>query len=120
MIVAGVTIPAFTLHMQQPRTPTILGGEFAREGLGENKGAASSANLRAPVIARHERVVFVHLPSFATHPLGRTLPPCDPSGTPSTSRWTGAATIVQSLRTKSCIVTRPRTSAGPMPSSWAG
>src|SRR5918996_526031 len=45
---------------------------------------------------------------------------CDPFGTPSTSHWTGAAIIVQSPRTKTCIVTRPRTSRTPMPSSLAG
>ena len=41
-------------------------------------------------------------------------------GIPSTSRWTGAAIIVQLSRTQTCIVTRPRTSPGPMPSSLAG
>ena len=43
-----------------------------------------------------------------------------PSGIPSTSQWTGAVIIVQYPRTKTCIVTRPRTSPGPMPSSLAG
>src|SRR6202035_3545705 len=49
-----------------------------------------------------------------------TLAKCDPSGTPSTSHWTGAAIIVQSPRTKTCIVTRPRASTRPMPFSLAG
>jgi hypothetical protein len=44
---------------------------------------------------------------------------CDPFGIPSTSHWTGAAIIVQSQRTTSCIVMRSRTSTGPMPSSLA-
>jgi dihydrofolate reductase len=35
-----------------------------------------------------------------------TLAKCDPFGTPSTSRWTGAAIIERSRRTKTCIVTR--------------
>jgi len=50
----------------------------------------------------------------------RTLAKCDPFGTPSTSHWTGAAIIVQSPRTKTCIVTRPRASTRPMPFSSAG
>jgi hypothetical protein len=37
-----------------------------------------------------------------------------------TSHWTGAAIIVQCSRTKTCIVTRSRTSIRPMPSSLAG
>ena len=49
-----------------------------------------------------------------------TLAEFDPSGTPSTSRWTGAAIIVPSPRTTSYIVARPRTSTGPMPFSSAG
>src|SRR4029453_9752999 len=36
----------------------------------------------------------------------------------STSHWTGAAIIVQCSRTKTCIVTRSRTSTRPMPSSF--
>ena len=48
--------------------------------------------------------------------IGRTLAPCDPLGIPSTSHWTGAATIVQeSPRMRTCIVTRSRTSPRPMP-----
>jgi hypothetical protein len=39
---------------------------------------------------------------------------------PLTSDWTGAAIIVKCSRTKTCIVTRPRTSTRPMPSSLAG
>jgi len=58
-----------------------------------------------------------HLPS---RPIGATLAKCDPFGTPSTSHWTGAAIIVQSPRTKTCIVTRSRTSTRPMPFSSAG
>ena len=54
------------------------------------------------------------------HPIGGTLAKCDPFGTPSTSHWTGAAIIVQSPRTKTCIVTRSRTSTRPMPFSLAG
>src|SRR5688572_4194018 len=49
-----------------------------------------------------------------------TLASCDPFAIPSTSRWTGAAIIVRFPRTKSCIVTRSRTSTEPMPSSLAG
>src|SRR5205814_6979171 len=45
---------------------------------------------------------------------------CDPFGIPSTSRWSGAAIIVQSPRTKVCIVMRWRTSTRPMLSSLAG
>jgi hypothetical protein len=51
---------------------------------------------------------------------GGTLAKCDPFGIPSTSHWTGAAIIVQSPRTKTCIVTRSRTSIRPMPFSLAG
>ena len=54
------------------------------------------------------------------YPIGGTLPKCDPFGTPSTSHWTGAAIIVRSPRTKTCIVTRSRTSTRPMPFSLAG
>jgi hypothetical protein len=46
---------------------------------------------------------------------------CDLFGTPSTSLWTGAAIIAREYpRTKSYIVTRSRTSSGPMPSSSDG
>jgi hypothetical protein len=45
---------------------------------------------------------------------------CDPFGTPSTSPWTGAAIIVRCPRTRTCTVTRSRTSIGLMPSSLAG
>ena len=38
-------------------------------------------------------------------PIGDTLAECDLFGIPSTSRWTGAAIIGQSARTKNCIVT---------------
>jgi hypothetical protein len=48
-----------------------------------------------------------------------TLAKYDLFGTPSTSHWTGAATIVQSPRKKTCIVTRSRTSTRPMPFSLA-
>src|SRR5712691_4455898 len=54
------------------------------------------------------------------YPIGGTLAKCDPFGTPSTSHWTGAAIIVQSPRTKTCIVTRSRTSTRPMLFSLAG
>jgi hypothetical protein len=69
---------------------------------------------------------FQSLPSghvmsiLLVYPVGDTLTQCDPFGIPSTSLWTGAAIIVQSLRTKSCIVTRPRTSPRPMLCSLAG
>ena len=53
-------------------------------------------------------------------PVGGTLASCDRFGIPSTSHWTGAAIIVRYRRTKSCIVTRSRTSTGPMLSSLAG
>jgi hypothetical protein len=43
-----------------------------------------------------------------------------PFGMPSTSRWTGAAIIVQFCRTKTCIVTGPSASRRPMASSLAG
>jgi hypothetical protein len=49
--------------------------------------------------------------------VGGTLTRCDPFGIPSTSHWTGAAIIEQFPRTKSCIVTGPRASPRPMPSS---
>jgi len=52
-------------------------------------------------------------------PLGATLAECDPFAIPSTSAWTGAAIIVPCSRTKTCIVTRPRTSSRPTPSSLA-
>src|SRR5215213_8750272 len=42
--------------------------------------------------------------------IGDTLTQCDPFGIPSTSHWTGAAIIVKCPRTKTCIVTQPRTS----------
>ena len=45
---------------------------------------------------------------------------CDRFGIPSTSHWTGAAIIVKWSQTKTCIVTRSRTSSRPMPSSWPG
>jgi hypothetical protein len=51
---------------------------------------------------------------------GGTLAKWDPFGTPSTSHWTGAAIIVKGSRTKTCIVTRSRTSTRPMPFSLAG
>jgi hypothetical protein len=54
------------------------------------------------------------------YPIGGTLAKCDPFGIPSTSHWTGAAIIVQSPRTKTCIVTLSRTSTRPMPFSLAG
>jgi hypothetical protein len=49
--------------------------------------------------------------------IGGTLAQCDLFGIPS---WMGAAIIVQCPRTKTCIVTRPKTSTRPMPSSLAG
>jgi hypothetical protein len=52
-------------------------------------------------------------------PIGGTLAKCDRFGTPSTSHWTGAAIIVQSPPTKTCIVTRSRTSTRLMPFSLA-
>jgi hypothetical protein len=51
---------------------------------------------------------------------GGTLCKCDPFAIPSTSHWTGAAIIVRVLRTKTYIVTRWKTSTGPMPSFSAG
>ena len=94
--------------------------------------------LRAPHTAEHRpghRRPPVHalahsprlsLPAHTTeshppdHPVGGTLAKCDHSGTPSTSHWTAAAIIVAFHRTKTCIVTRPRTSLRPMPFSSAG
>src|SRR5918997_1779410 len=52
--------------------------------------------------------------------IGGKLTQCDPFGIPSTSHWTGAAIIVQESWTKTCIVTRPRTSSRLMPSSLVG
>jgi hypothetical protein len=52
--------------------------------------------------------------------IGGTLTRCDPFVIPSTLHWTGAAIIVKRLRTKTCIVTRSKTSSRPMPSSLAG
>ena len=49
-----------------------------------------------------------------------TLAKCDPFDIPSTSHWTGVAIIVKDSRTKTYIVTRPRTSTRPMPFSLAG
>ena len=63
--------------------------------------------------ARVDRGVHAHCP------IG-TLAQCDPLGIPSTSRWMGAAIIVRWSQTKTCIVTRSRTSSRPMPSSLAG
>jgi hypothetical protein len=57
--------------------------------------------------------------SLVHYTLGILSRKCDPFGIPSTSHWTGAAIIVSSLQTKSCIAARPRTSSGPMPSSLA-
>src|SRR5437867_5224404 len=73
--------------------------------------------------------IFVDRRGFGDHyssdtspvyPIGGTLAKCDPFGTPSTSHWTGAAIIVESPRTKTCIVTRSRISTRPMPFSLAG
>ena len=58
--------------------------------------------------------------AMLVHAIVGTLAPCDPFGIPSTSHWTGAAIIVKCWRTKTCIVTRSRTSRRPMPSSLAG
>jgi hypothetical protein len=60
------------------------------------------------------------LANLLVYPVGDTLTQCDRFGIPSTSHWTGAAIIVQSPRTKTCIVTRLRTSTKQMPSSLAG
>src|SRR5262245_27945561 len=49
-----------------------------------------------------------------------TLTSCDRSGIPSTSPWTGVTTIAKGSWTKTCIVTRPRTSPGPMRSLRPG
>jgi len=43
-----------------------------------------------------------------------------PFGIPSTSHWTGAVTIVRWSLTKTCIVTRLRSSPERMPFSWPG
>ena len=48
---------------------------------------------------------------YPSHRIGVTPAKCGPFGTPSTSRWIGAAIIVRSPRTKTCIVTLLRTSA---------
>jgi hypothetical protein len=66
------------------------------------------------VVAEHNRA------ATPVYPIGFTLAKWDPFGTPSTSHWTGAAIIAPSPRTKTCIVTRSRTSTRPMPFSLAG
>jgi hypothetical protein len=58
--------------------------------------------------------------NLAGQPVGGILAQCDLFGIRSTSHWTGAAIIVQFPRTKTCIVTRSRTSTRPMPFSLAG
>jgi hypothetical protein len=54
------------------------------------------------------------------HPMGGTLPKCDPLRYTINVTLDGTAIIVQSPRTKTCIVTRSRTSTGPMLFSLAG
>ena len=58
--------------------------------------------------------------ALATPSIGSTLAQCDHFGIPSTSHWTDAVITVQCPRTKTCTVTRPRTSGAPMPSSSVG
>ena len=74
--------------------------------------------LRPPALIRVSRSLASR--SRRAYPIGGTLALCNPFGIPSTSHWTGAAIIVQFPRTKTCIVTRSRTSTRPMPSSLAG
>src|SRR4029077_20438200 len=57
---------------------------------------------------------------YAADRIGVTFAKCDPFGTQSTSHWTGAAIIVRASWTKTCIVTRSKTSARPTPFSLAG
>ena len=71
---------------------------------------------RWPLTSR-QLSVLTELAILSRPPCGGTLTQCDPFGIPSTSHWTAAAIIVQRSRTKTCIVTRSRTSPGPMPSS---
>ena len=56
--------------------------------------------------------------AMLVHAIVGILAPWDPFGIPSTSHWTGAAIIVPAWWTKTCIVTRSRTSRRPMPSSF--
>ena len=100
--------------------------------LPSRRGMRTSKPLqRSPLPTRHlQRPSRSHHPTHTTtdhslsdtspvYPIGGTLAKCDPFGTSSTSPWTGAAIIVQSPRTKPCIVTRSRTSTRPMPCSLA-
>ena len=79
---------------------------------------------RSDLVAGHDRPLpgnaMSILANLLVYAVGDMLTQCDPFGIQSTSHWTGAAIIVQFSRTKNCIVTRPRTSPGPMPSSLAG
>src|SRR6266700_3859420 len=70
-------------------------------------------HLQSP--SRSQQITIYVSYTSPVYPIGGTLAKCDPFGTPSTSHWTGAAIIVQSPRTKTCIVTRSRTSTRPMP-----
>ena len=64
--------------------------------------------------------ILLQIRSRQVLPIGGTLAECDPFATPSTLHWTGAAIIVQSCRTKTCIVTRSRTANRPTPSLFGG
>src|SRR5512147_2866921 len=77
----------------------------------------SHGEAAAPPLHRGDRDERRRLRRFA---IGGTLTECDPFVIRSTSHWTGAAIIVKCLRTKTCIVTRPRTSPRLMPSSLVG
>jgi hypothetical protein len=118
-------------------TAAVLRGDpqqrLGRAQLPSRRGVRTSKPLQlSPLSTRH-----LQSPSRSHHPthtatdhylsdtspvylIGGRLAKCDPFGTRSTLHWTGAAIIVQSPRTKTCIVTRPRTSTRPMPFSLAG
>src|SRR6266480_5771231 len=118
------------------RSGSLRGGPQQRLGLAHlpsRRGVRTSKPLQLnPLPTRHlQSPSRSHHPTHTTtdhylsdtspvYPIGGTLAKCDPFGTPSTSHWTGAAIIVQSPRTKTCIVTRSRTLTRPMPFSLAG
>ena len=105
-----------------------LAWRTSRAGAVCERASRSSSARCPPVISKAPAAATIPPTTTTDHylsdtspvyPMG-TLAKCDPFGTPSTSHWTGAAIIVQSPRTKTCIVTQWRTSLRPMPSSLAG
>jgi hypothetical protein len=105
----------------RPRTRRDIGRRWLAMALVSH--AVWFYDLSRREVAGHDRPLPGNAMSILAnlfHPVGVTLTQCDPFGIPSTSHWTVAAIIVQCSRTKKCIVTRLRTSPGPMPSSLAG